>query len=894
MGNKDKKSRKGRANPQQKISQLSADQLLEQARNALDKGKAREAIDALKLAGKLDKNAAIRPLLYRAYLLREDQLRSKGMTAEADVVRKMAFSMMPSLDTLTEVELFDYISRASVQESLTACSEFSRNQPLPEQTETHIAYRLMMLSEWEALEVLESSHPLRRHSGLMQEAISLMNAGNWEDAAQILKDIPRVSPYTPIRLFCRAMVQFYQENDGEMLKTLSRIPDDFPLHTVIENLKRYASSSSTSQNLFSSTPVNLEAVVQEIMDAITTGRLQRAAVPVSILAKTIFPADPNFAAQHIIELIMPASVHSRDSAHDYLSLISSLLPHRRAVLTENKLRFMVTKISPLYEGAKYLSVLKKEITDPLQRDMVFSMIMVVIAQKFKDFIGLGQIILKASVPRAPVVDFLWNESNPEMIIMKLAARACELDPLNRHAYQYLVSLPRTTRNAQKIVEDILLKMSEVFPEDPFPCLELASLYYRKNAFRKAENILAEASRRAPHDNRVIDRHALSLLVSSWKNFQRKKFHLMETDFRKAAQFNSRRVAPFLLEKQLLYNLLKDSTSFTMSERQELLQLNKLERLRILALLHGDIEALPKERFTAEAIIHTDNYMMQELKALSQLAAADIAMLLSPIPEEFRLILPSADIAHTLLEKRPSMFNSISDSELIETFILIFQDSILGFMAAELKKRLKKPQQPHRLQMRFFLITIGHISGISYDSSPYLALLQNADVEMMRTLETLSQKLSRHAAGRIKIALEHFSFNEIDMGIPGSYDDDSVDDDWDDDDWDDDEDNDDPDGGFVDDLGALLNSIDTKIKAKEIKKLRIYIESLVDQLDLRGASKGRILFVRKSLLTDKKSIQLFVLMDKIIGITGRDELSREANILFSDKRTELQQMTLTDL
>lgn len=888
MGNRDKKSRKGRTNPQQKISQPSIDQLMEQARNALDKGKAREAIDALKLAGKLDKNATIRPLLYRAYLLREDQLRSKGMAAEADVVRKMAFSIMPSLDTLTEAELFDYISRASVQKSLAACSEFSRNHSLPERIETHIAYRLMKLCEWEALEVLEPSHPLRRHSGLMQEAMSLMNAGNWEHAAQVLKDIPRVSPYTPIRLFCRAMAQFYQENDGEMLKTLSRIPDDFPLHIVIENLKRYASSSSTSQNLFSSTPVNLEAVVKEIMDVVTIDQPKLAAMPVSLLAKTIFPADPDFAAQHIIELIMPTVARFRNSAYDYLRLISSLLPHRLAVLTEYKLRFMTSGISPLHDGARYLSVLKKEISDPLQRDMVFSMIMVVIAQKFKDFNELNRTFLGPSVLKAPVVDFLQNESDPEMIIMKLAARACELDPLNRHAYEYLVSLPQTTRNVQKIVEDMLLKMSEVFSEDPFPCLELASLYYRKNAFRKAENILAEASRRAPHDNRVTDRHALSLLVSAWKNFQRKKYHLMETDFQKAARFNSKRVAPFLLEKQILYSLIKDSTSFTISEHQELLQLNKLERLRILALLHGDIEALPKERFTTQAIIHIDNYMMQELRALSRLTATDIAMLLSPIPEEFRLILPSANIAHILLEKRPSMFGSISDSELIETFILIFQDSILGFMADELKKRLKKQPQPHRLQMHFFLITIGHISGVSYDSTPYLTLLQDVDVETMHTLETLSQKLSRHAAGKIKIALEHFSFNEIDMGYSVFYDD-SIDNDWDDD-----EDKDDLDDELVDDLRELLNAINTKTNSKEIKMLRTYIELLVDRLDLRGASKGQILFVRESFLKNKKVMQMFGMISNVIDITGRDKLSCEANILLFDKRTELTQMTLTDL
>ena len=886
MGNKNKKSRKGRTNPQQKISQLPVEQLVAQARNALDKGKAREAIDALKLAGKLDKNATIRHLLYRAYLLREDQLMSKGMTTEAGVVRKMAFSMMPSLDTLTEAELFDYISRASVQESLAACSEFSRNQPLPEQAETHIAYRLMMLSEWEALEVLESSHPLRRHSGLMQEAISLMNAGNWEGAIQILKDIPRVSPYTPIRLFCRAMAQFYQENDGEMLKTLSRIPDDFPLHIVIENLKRFASSPSTTQNLFGDAPVNLETTVQEITHAITHRQLKQAGTPISILSKTIFPANPYFAAQQILEMIFPAIYNSKNPFYDYLGLISSLLPHRLAILTENKLRFTTNRISPLDDGVMYLSTLKDEITDPLQRNMVFSMVMVNIAKKLNDFIRSPRTLLKISVPRTPVVKFLWNENDPEMILVRLVARACELDPLNRDAYEYLVSLPQTTRNARNVIEDILLKMADVFPEDPFPCLELASLYYGKNAFRKAENILAEASRRAPHDNRVTDRHALALLVSAWKNFQRKKYHLMEADFQRASQFNSRKVAPFLLEKQLLYNLTENASSFVISEHPVLLQLNALERLRILALLHGDIKAMPKKTFPARAIIQVDDYLSHELQALSQLTVTDIGTLLSPLPEEFRLILPSGDIAHTLLKKRPSMFNSISDSELIETFIHIFQDSILGFMADELKKRLKKKSQPHRLQMRFFLITIGHISGISYDLSPYLTLLQNADAETMRILETLSQKLSRHATGKIKIALEHFNFKEIDMGTPDLYDDDGVDDDRDDDE--------DIDSEFVDDLDAVFNSIDTKTKAKEIKKLRSYIESLIDKLDLRGASKGQILFVRKSLLMDKKSMQIFGMMDKFIDITGRDGLSREANILFPDKQTELKQMTLTDL
>ncbi len=75
----------------------------------------------------------------------------------------------------------------------------------------------------------------------------------------------------------------------------------------------------------------------------------------------------------------------------------------------------------------------------------------------------------------------------------------------------------------------LKRMMTAFPEDPYPCLELATLHHQKAAYRKAEQILLEAKRRAPHDDRVVDRHVLALLISSEKRLKKGKMQLAAQD-----------------------------------------------------------------------------------------------------------------------------------------------------------------------------------------------------------------------------------------------------------------------------------------------------------------------------------------------------------------------------
>lgn len=131
----------------------------------------------------------------------------------------------------------------------------------------------------------------------------------------------------------------------------------------------------------------------------------------------------------------------------------------------------------------------------------------------------------------PVLGITSN--NPAEFLIEMTFKAILLDPENRRSYELLANLPRYSRQTKNRVEKGFIQMLDYFPDDPFPCLELSTIYYEKNTFRKAENILKEAMKRAPHDNRVIDRHVISLLISADNSIKRKKLHLASRDIEKS-------------------------------------------------------------------------------------------------------------------------------------------------------------------------------------------------------------------------------------------------------------------------------------------------------------------------------------------------------------------------
>ena len=893
MNKKKHKSGRDKKNLSKTIHEVPVEQLIEQGKTLIEKGKARDAIDILKLAEKkYGSSDYIRLLLYRAYLLREEQLRFKGLLPEAEVVKKLAVALITDVSQLTETDLLAYIVSAPIRDAVKASMVISGNLELTVRLNRRLACRLMLSEEWDILNDLESSHPLMRDAAPVKEAVSLMNLGKWEKALQSLKPVSRSSPYSPIRMFCKAMVLFYQEHDDEMIQVLSRIPDDFPLMPVVKSLMgsapgldRTAASAEQPYVQFQclwDEPVNPEESVQNLLRFFNNRQLKQAFALIPSLAVAVFPQNPILCIQDIVELLISSLLRSADLPEDYFNLILSVLPNNDASLLVNKLSLSSSHNS-LYRAGAYLSLLDEKITDEAHRAIVSSMILLKLAQNLiieKPFFRS----LKTGIDKfGTLMGISGHETDPEMLLISIFAHSIKIDPLNRQAYQFLANLPRDSRSAKDAVESVLREMSATFPDDPFPCLEMASIYYEKNAFRKAERVLEEAARRAPHDNRVMDRHALSLIISACKNLHRGKYHLASNDLEKAVQFNSKKISTLLAEKKILFDLVTHPDQIEEIILREMTLTNPIDRVRAWGLLLGEISAYGKP-FAKGHVSQLEKKLSREMKLLPDLKVSDIILLLSPFPKEYSPVLPQQKIAHILLTRRPEIFRSIADAELVSTFVLLFDISILTFMVNEVQKRLSQKKQIHKLPMQFFLITVSYMTGNKYSTERYSDIIPLADQKMQKELESLSHKLSRHANGYLlKTALEHFSFSDLeDFSL--SFDDDDENDDFYED---------------MEELADFLQSnkqlitdeLNKNISLNDMDDLVNKVEAMVDEFDIRGKSDRNILELRTDLLSKPKERIMFDMLAELMKDARLPFLSREGRLLLFGKVQEREQLKL---
>lgn len=439
-------------------------------------------------------------------------------------------------------------------------------------------------------------------------------------------------------------------------------------------------------------------------------------------------------------------------------------------------------------------------------------------------------------------------------------------------------------------------MSAAFPDDPFPCLELAALYYEKNAFRKAERVLEQAAERAPHDNRVMDRRALSLVISACKNLHRGKLHLVLPDLEKAEGFNSKKITPLIAEKTALLSLVSNPEQAGKIIDWNFQAMNPIERIRTIGLLVQDADALGKP-VTSKHVKTLESRLVQEMKKLS-LAPSDIITLLGPFPKEFKPVLPQKPVAHILLCKRHDLFGVIPDADLIPTFDLLFHKDLLGFMANELQKRLRKKYRAQTQPMLFFLITLRYMTGVSYCPDHYSDVIAMADEPTKKELETLSKKLSRHATGYLKSSLEHFEFSALEGTFHGPGFSDFPFPDFDDDDDFDAEELDEVDDlmdmmnaakSFFDESGLGLGKMG--VNQETVFEIIQRVEEMVDEFDVRGLPEREIQGIRNHIRSFPPMKKLLDTMGELIKIADSSELSREAKILLFGKIPKKKQLSL---
>jgi len=755
-----KKSKKNRKKQNTDINNLKPAQLISSGKTYLSNNNARMAIDYLKLASKKQGlNEELKELLFKAYTIRADELRKKNLLVEAEALSNHALDYLPSLNKISEDDLCIYLSKVSDKMAIDAYREYLKHNKRSLKIEQKISYFLLLKQNFAILDILDISNPLRINAELMKNALNLMNDGKWEDALVNMKSISRTSPYSAIRMFCYSMVLFYQNEDKKMAIILSKIPDDFPLIKIAKGLINYTNTNilnNTKQKYISDIsclfdiPENFNQLIDEIVSISRQYKIKKIRNHLIEFAKYLLPND---SQEDVIFYLISLWWHDFSIDDVYFKHITKiayeLLPDKKVDLLIAKIEFNKFKY-PLKNTGDLLQLLIYKYKVIKQLNIASAMVLV----KAVDLIHSYQMNIDMNnfFKYSEILGI--NSRNYECILIDMLNTAIKLDQKNYNSYQLLVKLKRKSKSAKNTVEKLLLIMKTAFKDDPLPCLELATIYYEKNAYRKAELILEEAIKRAPHDNKVIDRRTLSLLISAQKNFNRKKMHLVSIDMEKAKKLESKKLVPFILEKEILLSIMDDPEKLVSIIEDKISELPLNERIRIIAILFLDLTSYYLKGLNVKKL---EKIFDSNLQKIEELSSQEIIKLLSPLEKEYLWILPSTRITQAFQNKWDFIYKSIDESDIFMLFDIMLNDHLFDTVLKEINKRKKRSNESQMLKYRFYEITINHIIGKYIKPDLFFDIIDNADMATIDSLKTESRRLSKHAYGPLKMALEKFDF-----------------------------------------------------------------------------------------------------------------------------------------
>lgn len=878
-----KKGKKARKKSKERFKNASANQLIRMAQEKLANGNARDSISILKTAEKKkDSTEDVSILFFRAYSLRESQLREKGMVRESEAVKDLAIHYMPDTGALSQDDMVTYLSFCTDKEAVEAYVGYCAVNPSSIHIESNLANKIFMNDGWEFIEQLDPNNRLRTDAVHVIKASEKMDQGDWEDALGFLKPISRRSPFAQVRLFCRAMVLFYKEDDKELNRLLPLISDEFPLTPVIKALQKSDGDrpviSTAVNKLLWEGIVDERKLIKEIIRDIKNYQLKRVESHISTLAGAIYPEEPFTAISSIIQTLAAMDRHGQPYSHVLYRMVFNLLPQTMARLVSVKIA-IISFMAPFEAIKAYLPLIEEEFHDPEQRKMARARLLQYVPRTlWQKGLHIYDIELDGLMELCEQLGL--KTDRPELAMIHLMREGLRLDPYDREGYELLIEMARDRRYAYKILINALDFMAKQFPDDPYPCLELADLYQKKNAYRKAEKALEEALKRSPHDDRALDRHAVYLLISVEQNIKKGRYHLCESDFEKAEKLNRKPVNPVIKVKRLIYDVLRDQSGAEDRISKAISHLSLFDQLRMLALFIFDLTA-KRPSVEVKALKIAKKELRKRLKKrIKELSSSEIIRLLMPVERSLKPLFNGRNIVEVFQGYLRDLMVRVDDSEIIMLFDIILgldKYEMYGLVKKEIGKRLRKDKIDQDTLLRFYLITIEHLTGEKDDPDIFLDLISGANEPQKRQLQDASRRLSQYAEGVLKDALQKFDFNLLKSRFLfdpfGEYDSEIP--------YMDDESFDDPAALFDDRFPGFLDPEDAGIDLTEIIRT---LEDMVDELDLRGAPKRLIRDLAADFHSSPKARKEIDLMKKYFTGEIKDLLSPEARILFFTDET----------
>ncbi|MFZ2633232.1 MAG: hypothetical protein WA081_06895 [Desulfosalsimonadaceae bacterium] len=854
----------------------SADELLHHGTELLNSGKYRDAIETLKMAAKKSGTRnEIDPLLFKAYSFRAAQLREKGLHVEAASVNQLASALMPSYHQLTEQELLPFIKTSGIRQAVSIYSKYLGTAGASESIETWLAELFLVHQQWDILELLTDKAPLKRDAQAAMTATCFMNKGEWESGLEALKLVPRSSPWSTLRLMCHAMVCFYKEDNAGMQRALSMIPANSAFKAFAGKM---AENNRTIACLWDG-PVHLESDALRILEEIRHKRFKGAENFILKTAAHVYPREPARAAFHILELLWFLVLNDSMKPQEYFKMGDSLLPKDLARLLKAKIGSFAEPDIPFLEIKHYLPLLNIEFPKKEDQDIAAGCVILHSIKQYKNRRG------RRAIPPNAFEDLKTRlnltSATHEGLLAESLVSAIQYDPDNRQIYEFLVSLPSVDRESKNWIEQGLLRMNAHFPEDPFPCLELARLYYTKNAFRKAETILNEAVKRAPHDIRVVNMRVMSLLISADKNFKRRNMEPAAQDIEKAEALDSPNMRFLVAEKKMLLklaghgqmSLFKNITLMDPGDAgrvlDELLRpMLPVERLKALGVLYLEVKNSGHGQsngyvLDAKLVRVVDQILCRHLAGAHQLTHSELVILLSPLSLELPVI-PIDNLAGLFIEKaKAGLLKLIDDHHLLPIFDSLTGSGHYQIVQQEIKRRKKTAPNNFSLLLRFYEVAVRHFTGeLTNDNNMFWDIIDQVPKDEIGLFRLASRRLAGFAENktRLKKALSEFDFDLLSSPYYMDYEDEF--DNWEDDDeFDDDE----------------LNHDLPAANAFFVSKL----EKLAAASGLKGAPVSKLIKLRNEMMRGPFPMD-FNELGKGMDKTTIQNLSREARILIFGK------------
>ena len=338
------------------------------------------------------------------------------------------------------------------------------------------------------------------------------------------------------------------------------------------------------------------------------------------------------------------------------------------------------------------------------------------------------------------------------------------DPDNRDGYLFLLDLLRGQTAGKPKLQGVLQDMADRFPDDPAPWLELATLHYSRNAYRKAESALEEARQRAPHDDRLLDLQAVGFLKSADQSRRKGRFALAARDLQRAEDLGRKVLGPVLPAKRLLLEIVSGGQDAAATVAPHLQRLPPGAQLRTLALLIQDLHDNSHISNVRPEMGAAVRGLLADKAALAGECSPDeIARLLDPLPAELDILYDDRRLAPIFVSWWPALLKRLDADLLPPVLDILMECGGRTQVRAEIERRLRGVRKLRRDPLlAFHLAVLRYEDGSDHHSRRFMDIVNGADAATRERLRAAAARLARHTQGLLRQALLTFEFEPLDM------------------------------------------------------------------------------------------------------------------------------------